>query len=113
MTLDKSDKKFSPSTSYHDYAVNEWLFHWQTQNSARPDQGKGLEYVNHLALNKQVLLFIREKSKDEYGRTMGFVNIGPVKIDSYNGLKPMNITWQLHEPLPPHLWHDAAKLAVG
>ena len=113
VTLDKSDKKFSPSTSYHDYAVNEWLFHWQTQNSARPDKGKGLEYVNHLALNKQVLLFIREKSKDEYGRTMGFVNIGPVKIDSYNGLKPMNITWQLHEPLPPHLWHDAAKLAVG
>lgn len=113
VTLDKSDKKFSPSTSYHDYAVNEWLFHWQTQNSARPDKGKGLDYVEHVERNKQVLLFIREKSKDQYGRTMGFVNIGPVQIDSHNGHKPMNITWKLHEPLPPYLWHDAAKLAVG
>ena len=113
VTLDKSDKKFSPSTSYHDYAVNEWLFHWQSQNSARPDKGKGLEYVKHLKLNKQVLLFIRERSKDEHGRAMGFVNIGPVQLDSHSGSKPMDITWKLHEPLPPYLWNDAAKLAVG
>jgi len=113
VTLDKSDKKFSPSTSYHDYAVNEWLFHWQSQNSARPDKGKGLEYVKHLELGKQVILFIREKSNNLNGRAMGFVNIGPVQLDSYNGVKPMNITWQLHEALPPYLWNDAAKLAVS
>jgi len=113
VTLDKSGKKFSPTTSYHDYAINEWMFHWQSQNSARPDKGKGLEYINHRKTSKKIILFIREKEKDEFGKTMGFVNIGLVDLKSHHGSKPMNITWKLHESLPPYLWGDAAKLAVG
>ncbi len=31
-TLNKSEKDFSPSTLYDDYAINEHLFHWQTQS---------------------------------------------------------------------------------
>nr|WP_232279450.1 hypothetical protein [Psychromonas ingrahamii] len=34
---------------------------------------------------KTILLFIREKAKDENGRTMGFVNFGPVKFVKYEG----------------------------
>lgn len=29
------------------------------------------------------------------------------------GAKPMNITWRLDEPIPPYLWKDSAKMAVG
>ncbi|BCD99342.1 DEAD/DEAH box helicase [Marinagarivorans cellulosilyticus] len=29
VTLDKNEKQFSPTTMYHDYAINERLFHWQ------------------------------------------------------------------------------------
>ena len=113
VTLQKTVKKFSPTTLYHDYAINEILFHWQSQNAARPDRGKGLSYVQHEELGKQIILFVREQSLDEQGRAMGFINVGPVTLQSHSGSQPMNITWRLEEPIPPYLWNSAAKLAVG
>lgn len=113
VTLQKTEKRFSPTTLYHDYAISERFFHWQSQNSALPDKGKGLAYVKHKETGKNIILFVREKSKDEFGRTMGFVNLGPVDIESHHGSQPMNITWKLRTPLPSFLWNDAAKLAVG
>jgi hypothetical protein len=113
VTLQKTDKKFSPTTLYHDYAINEILFHWQSQNAARPDKGKGLSYVQHEKTGKKILLFVREQSSDEFGRAMGFINVGVVKLESHSGSQPMNITWQLEEPITPYLWKAAAKLAVG
>ncbi len=113
VTLDKNEKQFSPTTMYHDYAVNENLFHWQSQNSARPDKGRGLEYIQHQKMGKRLFLFVREKTKDEYGRTMGFVNYGEVEYVSHTSSKPMNITWRLKVPMPHFMWQHAAKLAVG
>lgn len=113
VTLDKNEKHFSPTTMYHDYAINEHLFHWQSQNSARPDRGRGLEYVQQQKLGKRIVLFVREQTSDEYGRTMGFVNFGEVDYVSHTGSQPMNITWQLKEPMPDFMWQQAAKLAVG
>ncbi|WP_034638315.1 DUF3427 domain-containing protein, partial [Chitinivibrio alkaliphilus] len=113
VTLKKTDKRFSPTTLYHDYAINETLFHWQSQNSARPDRGKGLSYVRHKESGKTILLFVREQSYDEYRRAMGFINLGPVSLQSHHGSQPMNITWELQTPLPSFLWKEAAKLAVG
>lgn len=113
VTLQKTEKKFSPTTLYHDYAISEYLFHWQSQNTARPDKGKGKSYIEHMQRGKRIILFVRERNEDEYCRTMGFVNLGPVSIAANNGSKPMNITWRLEVPLPAFLWNDAAKLAVG
>jgi hypothetical protein len=113
VTLDKNEKHFSPTTMYHDYAINEHLFHWQSQNSARPDRGRGLEYIQQQKLGKRIFLFVREQSSDEYGRTMGFVNFGEVAYVSHTGSQPMNITWRLKEPMPDFMWQQAAKLAVG
>lgn len=113
VTLDKNEKQFSPTTMYHDYAINEQLFHWQSQNSARPDRGRGLEYIQHQNIGKRLFLFVREQTKDEYGRTMGFVNYGEVEYVSHTGSQPMSITWQLDTPIPNFMWQQAAKLAVG
>lgn len=113
VTLNKNEKQFSPTTMYHDYAINQHLFHWQSQNSARPDRGKGASYIQHRQLNKRLFLFVREQTKDEYNRTMGFVNFGEVEYISHTGSQPMNITWRLKTPMPPFMWHQAAKLAVG
>ncbi|MAB50546.1 MULTISPECIES: DEAD/DEAH box helicase [unclassified Marinobacter] len=113
VTLDKNEKQFSPTTMYNDYAINEQLFHWQSQNSARPDRGKGKEYIKHRALNKRLFLFVREQSKDVYGRTMGFVNYGEVEYMSHAGSQPMSITWKLRTSMPSFMWQQAAKLAVA
>lgn len=113
VTLDKSEKHFSPSTLYHDYAINEILFHWQSQNASRPDRGRGLEYIQHRKLGKRLFLFVREANKDEYGRTYGFVNFGEVEYVSHSGSQPMSITWRLQQPMPSFMWQHAAKLAMG
>lgn len=113
VTLNKSEKQFSPTIMYHDYAISEHLFHWQSQNSARPERGRGLSYIEQQKQGKTVLLFVREQSKDENGRTMGFMNFGKVHYVSHNGSQPMNVTWRLEQPIPDVMWHDAAKLAVG
>jgi superfamily II DNA or RNA helicase len=113
INLVKSEENFSPTTMYDDYAVSEVLFHWQSQNSAGPETPKGRSYINHLKEGKRILLFVREKSHDEFGKTMGYVFIGEATLQDYEGAKPMNIKWELHEPLPHFLWNEAAKLRVG
>ncbi|KAF7764410.1 ATP-dependent helicase IRC3 [Pseudoalteromonas citrea] len=113
VTLNKCEKTYSPTTLYHDYALSPTLFHWQTQNSARPEHGRGLSYIEHQQAGKTFLLFVREQSKDENGRTMGFVNYGEVKYQSHTGSQPMNVTWELMNPMPSDMWHEAGKLAVG
>ena len=113
VTLNKCEKTYSPTTLYHDYAISPTLFHWQTQNSARPEHGRGLSYIQHQQTGKTIVLFVREQGKDENGRTMGFVNYGEVKYQSHNDSQPMNITWELTSPMPSEMWHEAGKLAVG
>jgi superfamily II DNA or RNA helicase len=113
INLIKSEENFSPTTMYDDYAINEYLFHWQSQNSAGPGTARGKSYINHQKNNKRILLFVREKKNDEYGNTMGYVFVGEGNLIEHYGAKPMNIKWELNEPLPHYLWNDAAKLRVG
>ncbi|MDP2041888.1 MAG: DUF3427 domain-containing protein [Algoriphagus sp.] len=111
--LNKSDEHYSPTTMYEDYALNETLFHWQSQNSARPDIGKGLSYITHKNTGKRILLFVREERQNEYKNTLGYVFIGEGKIKDYYGSKPMSINWELNEPIPPFLYQASAKLSAG
>ncbi len=113
ITLNKSEKDFSPSTLYEDFAISNTIFHWQTQNSTRPDKGKGLTYINHVKEEKKILLFVREKNEDEFGNTMSSVFLGEGSLIEHYGSKPMSIKWELHEPMPPYLWKEAAKMAIG
>lgn len=40
INLNKSEKDFSPSTMYEDYAINDKLFHWQSQSQDRQASAK-------------------------------------------------------------------------
>lgn len=113
VTLKKSDKEYSPTTLYDDYAISEYLFHWQSQNATSPESTKGLSYINHQEENKKILLFVREQNDDEFGFTMSYVFLGEANFLSSKGSKPMNIEWQLNEPMPAYIWKESGKLAVG
>jgi hypothetical protein len=113
VTLDKSKGDYSPSTMYEDYSITENLFHWQSQNSVKPDSPKGLSYINHLAEGKTILLFVREKNVDENDLTMAYVFLGQAKYVSHDGSQPMSIKWLLEEAIPPALLNESRKLAVG
>ena len=113
INLKKSEEDFSPTTMYDDYAINETLFHWQSQNKTSSKSSTGLSYINQEATGKTILLFIRESKNNADGFTQGYVFIGPAKYIEHEGSKPMSIKWELKEPMPHYLWNDAAKLVAG
>ncbi|MFA5669296.1 MAG: DUF3427 domain-containing protein [Balneolaceae bacterium] len=113
INLKKSEEDFSPTTMYDDYAINEMLFHWQSQNQTSSESPKGLSYINQEEKGKTILLFVREARQDADGFTQGYVFIGPARYVEHEGSRPMSIKWELKEPMPHYLWKDAAKLLVG
>lgn len=113
VTLDKSKGNYSPSTMYEDYAITDKIFHWQSPNKTKPSKSQGISYINHVKVGKTILLFVREKNVDENGLTMAYVYLGPVKYISHEGSQPMNIKWNLEEAIPPGLFNESRKLAVG
>lgn len=113
INLHKSEEDFSPTTMYDDYAIDETLFHWQSQSKTSDTSPTGKAYIQQSENNKKILLFIRESKHDMYGNTAGYVFVGLGNFISYEGSKPMSITWKLEEPIPEYLWTASAKMSVG
>ena len=70
ITLNKSDKDYSPTTMYRDYSINQWLFHWQSQNKTSEDSPTGQKYIHHKETGNRILLFVRESKKMLLGALM-------------------------------------------
>jgi superfamily II DNA or RNA helicase len=112
ITLNKNEKDYSPTTMYNDYAINENLFHWQSQASTRIDSETGQRYINHIDKDQTILLFVRvNKSINSLSQPYYF--LGPVDYVSHEGEKPINFVWQLKYPMPAHLLRETARLVVG
>jgi hypothetical protein len=111
-TLNKTEQHFSPTTMYQDYAINERLFHWQSQSTTSADSPTGRRYIEHEARGHRILLFGRE-DKAASGLSAPFFFLGPARYVSHTGSRPMSITWQLEQPLPAKLLRRMARLAVG
>lgn len=111
ITLNKSDKDFSPSTLYEDYAINEKLFHWQSQSKTSVESTTGQRYINHLKTGNKIALFVREhKLKD--GLTSPFTYLGTCEYRSHSGSKPISFIWELHEEMPAKLINKANKSII-
>jgi hypothetical protein len=113
VTLYKGEEKFKASTMYHDYFINEALFHWQSQNSTTAESEVGQSYINQAQRNKDILLFVRESTTDENGIRMAFVFCGKLHYIKHEGRKPLSITWKLETPPPALLLSEGRKLGVG
>lgn len=112
VTLNKSDKDYSPTTMYRDYSINEELFHWQSQSTTSESSPTGLRYQNHQREGGKVLLFVREFKKDLVGAAP-YTCLGLADYVSHQGSKPMNIIWRLHQPIPARFLKKTNKLVVG
>lgn len=98
VTLNKSEKDYSPNIMYEDYAISRKLFHWQSQNTTSAKSPTGQRYINSSGLNNQVLLFVREY-KRKNGTADSFYFLGKVTYVSHTANKPMNIIWKLDEQM--------------
>lgn len=112
ITLNKSDKDYSPTTMYDDYSISESLFHWQSQSTTSDNSQTGQRYINHKALGNKVLLFVREH-KNDLGNASPYTFLGLADYVSHEGSKPMSITWRLHKAIPAKFLRKTNKLVVG
>lgn len=108
ITLNKSDKDFSPSTLYDDYAINEYLFHWQSQSRVAEGSTTANRYIHHRQNNHKIALFVREYKK-EYGYTSPFIYLGTAEYVKHSGSKPVSFVWKLKTEMPSHLVPKANK----
>lgn len=111
VTLNKSEKDYSPTTMYDDYSVNAEMFHWQSQSLTSETSATGERYIKHRNLGGKVLLFVREYKKDISG-TAPYTYLGPVEYLKHEGSKPMSITWKLDYPIPAKYLKKTNKLAA-
>lgn len=99
VTINKSDKDFSATTLYEDYALNQELFHWQSQSTTTPESPTGQRYINHAQVGYQPVLFVRSGKKLYNGLTEPFRYLGPINYVRHEGTRPMSIVWRLQQPL--------------
>ena len=98
VTLNKSEKDFSPSTQYNDYLINEEYFHWQSQNTDSHNNNGGRRYTKQSQTKNKIILFVREEKKDGFGNTSPFHCFGLVDYVSSHDDFPMNVKWKLRKP---------------
>lgn len=114
ITLDKSEKDYSPTTMYNDYSINAQLFHWQSQSTTAEDSPTGQRYIHHRGDGSRVLLFVREHRTDRVtNRAAAYTYLGTAQYLTHEGSRPMNITWKLDHPIPARFLRKTNRLMVG
>ena len=105
------DREIGSNTNYNDFAQSSYKFHWETQNKVSPESLTGQKYIRQ---TQTMLLFVRKQAKaaDNPTRTMGYVYLGEVKLESYSGSRPMQIVWLLKDPMPGEVYEYAVKYVV-
>ncbi|MEZ5341692.1 MAG: DUF3427 domain-containing protein, partial [Acidimicrobiales bacterium] len=88
VTLEKSDKDYSPTTRYLDYAVSDRLFHWESQSTTAADSKLGRSYIEHEARGDHIALFVRPKKTGDNGRTTPYFCAGLATYVEHQSERP-------------------------
>ena len=100
VNLHKTERDFSPTTMYRDYAISPELFHWESQNATSTTSETGRRYLTHRDRGTHVVLFVREAPSDDIGPGAPFLCLGACSYVRHHGERPIAITWRLHREMP-------------
>ena len=112
VTLEKSERDYSPTTRYADYPVSPTLFHWESQNSVSAATPTGRRYTGQRDAGTNVVLFVRGRKRDERGETIPYTCLGHARYRSHESERPMKVLWELERPMPGALY-QAGKVVAG
>ncbi|HHV21162.1 MAG TPA: DUF3427 domain-containing protein [Propionibacterium sp.] len=108
VTLRKSDKDFSPTTMYRDFAISPDLFHWESQSVTTQHSPTGQRYLRQRENGNHILLFSRDVADSDLGTAQPFLALGTCEFVQAEGERPIAITWRLHRPMPQDHFQDAS-----
>ncbi|MEV5895909.1 DUF3427 domain-containing protein [Nonomuraea fuscirosea] len=106
--IDKSEDHYSPTTLYHDRAISENLFQWESQSTLRSSAATARRYVTG---ESTVHLLVRQSKRDEGLGAPPCTYAGPMRYVSHEGERPVRFVWRLDHPLPPEVFHYAKATA--
>ena len=96
VTINKESSHFGETIAYEDYAINDELFHWQTQNSVADGSSILNRYINS---DGRVSIFVRINRK-ENGQASPYIYLGEADYISHSGSKPVGIVWKFKHKIP-------------
>jgi len=100
VTIDKSEADYSPTTMYQDYPISDRQFHWESVSNCHPGTPTGRRYLGiSFAQQDGALLLVRKRKKGPRGETQPYVLLGRVSHGSSKGERPMQIVWDLEQPI--------------
>jgi hypothetical protein len=108
VTIDKSEDHFSPTTLYHDRAITEELFQWESQSGLRSNTATARRYISG---ESTVHLMIRQTKRDEGLGAPPYIYAGPMRYVRHENEQPIRFVWRLDHPLPPAVFHYAKATA--
>jgi hypothetical protein len=91
-------KRVKSNVQFKDYALSPEVFHWQTQNRAGTNNQTGRRYLESPGNGWAFQLFVRED------RDAAYVAVGAVELVSFEGDRPISITWRVQSPLSAELF---------
>jgi superfamily II DNA or RNA helicase/HKD family nuclease len=113
VTLEKSERDYSPTTLYNDYAISATRFHWESQSNCHEETSTGRRYIRTTpGGGTRVVLFVRQRRTDARGETMPYTLLGRAFYLEHRGGRPMQIQWELEAPMPAGLYQQT-KVAAG
>jgi len=104
VTLNKDEKRFSPTTRYEDRFISPLLFHWKSQSGTAEGSPTGLRYQTIGKGTNRAILFVREDPDQPY------LFLGDLKYLKHEGSRPMGIDFELMVPMPAK--HDQAWASI-
>jgi hypothetical protein len=106
ITWRKTERAYSPTTMYQDYAISPGEIHWESPNSLGHDAPTTRRYVEHAQRGRHVLLFAREAKQGPVG-TQPLLFLGPASYVHHEGSRPVSFRWRLHRPMPTEFYETA------
>ena len=110
-TLEKSEKHYSPTTMYKDYAIAPDLFHWESQSTTTQGSPTGQRYIQHRQRGGHILLFVRQRARQD-GATVPYTFLGLCDHESHVKERPIQFVWRLRRRMPVDFFRDA-RVAAG
>ncbi len=107
VTINKSERHYSPTTMYRDHAISRTLFHWESQSTTTERSSTGQRYLTHAERGTHILLFARENRGHR-----AYTFLGTAQYVSHTGERPIAITWRLDDPMPEAAY-AMARVAAG
>ncbi len=101
VTLNKSEREFSPTTRYADVLLSPVLLQWESQSTTRQDSETGRRITN--PANWRQLFFVRTSKRDADGRTPPYWCLGWARPIRHEGERPIRILYGLLRAVPDSL----------